>query len=971
MNKEIKNILKTFRPLIFGVLVMAIVIAILNLFTDLKYQVFNDIIFRKTAETGGKTSWELTIFWMSLLLGVFSIVIFSFLKKNELNKKFKENLKLDLVGYGIFIIPISLFLILTQTINFFYFIMALIYFLLCLFIEEKEKRYKNLMLLNLIYFSTLSVKALTDKLIKKVEIIPHDSIYLITLLLFAIIFYYLKKNNFKNLDKLILYFQFPLPLMLLTYFTNKYDYNNELIKIAFSRRYKAVIIFFMLCFIIINLIEYKNKIKNLKKTTPLITLSTVILIFIIRFYIEPKFVHDGDFWHLGEESIIWHQIFEKKLILFDEYIGTTGLFSIILGFIQYFLFSGSSLAFFPSLAITNIIWMSVIGTAIYFFIKTDFVLFIALFLVLPQYNRAHMLMFALFVLSNSELIKQRIQWIQMYVLLSILSVFYYPINGVAVVLGGAIFALIQIYFAIEEKDYLKIFKSKLFWFLNIILILPVIFSLKNSLKLIKIILWLASSSVIADGRVGKFMAENWFMKYIVNQNLKDNIWNIFVLLLIAFPILISVYFLCIYLLKKGNILKKIKKPEFFILTFSPIAVSVNCTYSVMRINRDVDFYRNGPIIIIFMTIIILFLYKYGNRYFSHNTKIIFISICILIGNISAEQMTKFDVTSFGEEYKNIKKSYKVDNNFEYVNGEKFDIPKLGVGFLEKNSLEKLIIHKEILNRVVYKDERVWFMSDREMQKIFDLKSPTRMDSPILTTSLKATKANLDSIKELPVLITDLNAGKYYTYRWVIDNKYAIIDYKGTQFWIRSDRYKEIFGDIEKAEQYLIEDFPKQNLNYIAFSLGNSIKSLKKIMKNSIKYELGSLQIEGEGIEFLTQKKIKIKDISNSYIDIVLPETINGNKYDFLYLELLADYQVDRNQQIEILWETDKYPMKENRAVIFEDKNGKLLIPMGSHPAWLYSDVTKIRLKFINMKIDTTIDISKIELMQLDRERKGD
>lgn len=64
-------------------------------------------------------------------------------------------------------------------------------------------------------------------------------------------------------------------------------------------------------------------------------------------------------------------------------------------------------------------------------------------------------------------------------------------------------------------------------------------------------------------------------------------------------------------------------------------------------------------------------------------------------------------------------------------------------------------------------------------------------------------------------------------------------------------------------------------------------------------------------------------------------------------------------------------MKENRAVILEDKNGKLLIPMGSHPAWLYSDVTKIRLKFINMKIDTTIDILKIELMQIDRERKGD
>ena len=971
MKKEIKNILKTFHPLIFGVLVMAISIEVLSLFTDLKYQVFDDMILKGTAETGAKTSWELTVFWVSLLLGIFSIVIFSFIKKKELNKKFKENIKLDLVGYGIFIIPIFLFLILTQAISFFYFIMALIYILLSLFIEEKEKRYKSLILLILIYFSTLSLKALTDKLIKKVEIIPHDSIYLMTLLLFIIIFYYLKKNSFKNLDKLILYFQFPLPLILLTYFTNKYEYNNEFIKIAFSRRYKAVIIFFIVYFTIINLVEYKNKIKNLKKTTPLITLSTVILIFIIHFYVEPKFVHYGDFWHWGEESIIWHQIFEKKLILFDEYMGTTGLFPMLLGLIQYILFKGSSLSYLPSLAITNIIWMSIIGTAIYFLIKTDFVLFIALFLVFPQYNRTHMLMLSLFVLSNSELIKQRIQWIQIYGLLSILSVFYYPINGVAVVLGGAGFSLIQIYFAIKEKEYLKTFKSKLFWFWNITLILPVIFSLKNSLKLIKIISLLSSSSVLADGRAGKFIAEDWFMKYIINQNLKDNIWNIFVLLLIASPILISMYFLCIYLLKKGNILEKIKKPEFFILTFSIIAVSINCTYSVMRINRNVDFYRNGPVIIIFMTIMIIFLYKYGNRYISHNAKIMFISICILIGNISAEQMTKFDVISFGREYKNIKKSYKVDNNFEYVNGGELDISKLGIGFLEKNALEKLTIHKEILNKIVYKDERVWFMYDREMQKIFDLKSPTRMDSPFLTTGLKPTEVNLASMKELPIFITDLKIGKYYTYRWVMDNKYVLIDYKGLQFWIRPDRYKEIFGDIKKAEEYLIENSPRQELDYIAFSLGNSMKSLKKLMKDIRKYEIDSLQIEGEGIEFLTQKKIKIKDINNSYINIILPEIINGNKYDFLYLELSSDYQINENREIVILWETDKYPMKENRIVILEDKNGKLLIPMGSHPAWLYSNVTKIRLKFVNMKADTIIDIQKIEFMRLNRERKED
>ena len=139
----------------------------------------------------------------------------------------------------------------------------------------------------------------------------------------------------------------------------------------------------------------------------------------------------------------------------------------------------------------------------------------------------------------------------------------------------------------------------------------------------------------------------------------------------------------------------------------------------------------------------------------------------------------------------------------------------------------------MLNKIVYKDERVWFMYDREMQKIFDLKSPTRMDSPFLTIGLKATEANLASMKELPIFITDLKIGKYYTYRRAIDNKYAIIDYKGFQFLIRPDIYKEIFGDIKKAEEYLVENSPRQELNYIAFSLGNSIKSLKKLMKDTV------------------------------------------------------------------------------------------------------------------------------------------
>ena len=41
-------------------------------------------------------------------------------------------------------------------------------------------------------------------------------------------------------------------------------------------------------------------------------LSTIIIIFIFHYYIEPRYIHYGDFWHWGEEVLPWDQLINKK-----------------------------------------------------------------------------------------------------------------------------------------------------------------------------------------------------------------------------------------------------------------------------------------------------------------------------------------------------------------------------------------------------------------------------------------------------------------------------------------------------------------------------------------------------------------------------------------------------------------------------------------------------------------------------------
>ena len=78
----------------------------------------------------------------------------------------------------------------------------------------------------------------------------------------------------------------------------------------------------------------------------------------------------------------------------------------------------------------------------------------------------------------------------------------------------------------------------------------------------------------------------------------------------------------------------------------------------------------------------------------------------------------------------------------------------------------------------------------------------------------------------------------------------------------------------------------------------------------------------------------------------------------------------KNKVIQLFWDSKEYSMSENRTIRFDYGNGKFLIPVGIHPAWTNSNLTKLRLDFDGFEIGTEFEIKQIKFMKLYLDREN-
>lgn len=977
MRTVIKNFLKIFMPVIFGIFITALSLAILQPYMATKYQVYKDIIIGNDLTAKGiNKSGELTAIWGSLFFGIISVFGFKYFweKKSILSGLEKEDVRLDFLGIGIFLISSIYVLIFKQEINFYLLFLGLVYYISYIFTDRNpEKSGKILLLLFSIYISMLSLKAVCDKIIRKKEIIRSDIVIILTVLIFIFILYIIRRNIFKKIDKIILMLQIPSPFILLSYLTNRYLYKGEIIKIQFPKLYRLLIIFIMMALMIYNIYVYINRNKDNRKKE-IIMYSSVLIMFILHSYSSPALTHNGDFWHIAEEILPWHQLVNKQMNLYINYNGSSGLFGLATGFFLNIFLQGKDLYYTAAHALTNIFWAGMIGTLCYYLVGSKFALMLAMFINIPDYNRGHFLFVSVLILMLPKLFNSRVRWLQIYFILSFFAIFYYPVNGIILICALFPSAMIQVYRVYKEKLLKKEIKKILFWGANIIILYIIIGLNKYVFGWLKYVLLMSSYTKIIEG-INVYrtsIPSKWFLIFVESETLRTNLWYIFVLTMILSTVIISWYLFYIYIFdKRINIIKKIKKPSFTLISAISIILIMSFQFTLIRMNPTDELTKRNVSVILFNVgfLLNIFIYRYSGKLFSRNQKIVLIGFLIgfisVIQGILAGYMPNYSIrgNTIGKEVNMIQNKYIVSEDYTYINNKNnMNLNRLGEGFIKTSELEVLKIVKENVDKFMMNtDDNFWINRHRELVSIFDKKVPAKIETIYLTPSLKSTKENIEIIeKEPPIFISDFKPMQsYYMFRWIIDKGYIRYTDKNYEFWIHPDRYEKVFGNLKEEKEKMIEEWALQDMGEIPSSFGNSMRTLDKLFSDRKIVYPDKLKIEGNQVEILKNKRLKILG-TDSFIWIKLPENIKGNDYDFVYMKLKSNKKNKYNMQLS--WDENK----ENKSVRLTDTNGNLLIPLGFHLSWLYSETDKIKISFKDIEIGREIEINEIIFMKLNR-----
>lgn len=213
---------------------------------------------------------------------------------------------------------------------------------------------------------------------------------------------------------------------------------------------------------------------------------------------------------------------------------------------------------------------------------------------------------------------------------------------------------------------------------------------------------------------------------------------------------------------------------------------------------------------------------------------------------------------------------------------------------------------------------------------------------------------------------------YYTYRWIVDSGYIRYLDRNEAFWIRPDKYQKIFGDLKEGKQKMLTEIPEENIGKIPYSLGNSMKTLDKIFSDKKNINLNNLKLEYNQTKKIENLKFKISNLEDPYVFINLPEKINGSDFDFIYIELKSNkkYKEIKDSNIQLFWDSQENPIRENTSIIFGYGNGKFLIPVGINPTWTFSNIEKLRIDFdSSIGVGTEFEIKEIKFLKLNLNRK--
>lgn len=759
--------------------------------------------------------------------------------------------------------------------------------------------------------------------------------------------YCLASRWFNGIKKQALFIsQLPLPLLLLLYTKNAYEYQGEIIRLDYPKAYMLFIFLCILGLYALLFVQYRKR----KPGKDFLSVSSAISVFLYGSYIPAGLFVQSDLHHHGEQLLPWQQIVNLGNTAYDGYSPVSGLFPMLIGGVNDLLFGGKATTYAAAFSVLFLLFGAVTIFLIYLHAGGKLTLLFAFLFHMPAYCRTWIILPVLLLLMLPSVIRQKRRFLYLYVFCGFLSGLYYPLFGFALIVAVLPFACVQLYSYCKEKTWRADLHSKSFYAETLLLFIPIVLALPLLYRMACHILSYSHQTLLADGlSLQSVSVPDWFMPYLSGsvqnvfshaEGLRAELYYAVRFLGGMLPVWLFLSLLSAFL-HKNRRKKMLESPAFLGLSAGFLLLPVCYTYTMVIMDESWVsrlFSRSSHLYLWILGILLpILLVRYGTQFLEKKTHIFLLTaLSLSVPFICFYQMRDYqfpvlDGTTnqtsacIGEYTANLE-PFPVTADKTAISGDDLAaFPNLGCGFMENHVLEQLYTYQEQLAILHQADEELKILGLDSGQMYYFLLNESSLYSGkvSLAKSRETADAVISLIDAHTVIGSDLQPlNNYYIYRYLLENGYAY-DH-ATGFYLSQELFTSLYGN-DAYEASALSDSTWAAPVYLGkcpVTLGHNLSNLEHI-----------LVAESAPAEFL-------------YTEI-----------DVDALGEILKCSLDEDTIMTVSWDGQS-------CMLTDLGDGRLLLPLSSNTDWAVSSYPEVYISLYDETQPVTEIHTKVALSQV-------
>lgn len=914
---------------------------------------YTDFLVGEAAYLGTNKVGEWHLFWILLFLGIALTAILSFMEEQKKEITLSGHKRWFLYAVLIYL-PFCTHLLIYNILNFYFLMITVFVSILILIFQERSL--EQIAYFTCIYFG-IEVFAVV------LSVFFGNYFYSDKKVLFlAFVFYFLfmfLDRRFKNfsMTKVGNGIQVILPLLFLLYLKNTYQNGIVVEKVPFPWSYIIFIVFMIMALIGITIYQIAHK-----KVTLKICFSTVFSVFSFVSYMSPAMILPFDLHHHGEQILPWQQIVELGQKAYEDYAPVSGLFPMILGFINRVMFHGQANAYNMSFVIFALLFEAITIFLLYKKIGGTWALIIVVFFHMPVYCRGWIILPTVLLLSDKKLIENKALWLMSYVFVSFLDGLYYPLYGAALLLGAFPFAVLQVIAFVKKPD----FKKK--YVIPFLLLLVIIaFSVPLLYRMLRHVLSMSGQTISVDG-MNIFQSEvpEWFMPFLSGFSGYSMIYYLFRFVFGILAVVVAVYLLCCFIKRNDKNFHAFLNDKYFMLSCVPPLICICYTYTMVCMDEDWVANLLSRSVFIFLSIsgifLLVFLICHGKCLLGEKNCAFLMALSFCIPFIFFAECQDYEFPNLEgttdqnsyviAEYQSKMMPYALRDGYVLLDDSVKEVnpyihyERIGNGYVSQSVMEKLNKVQFTMNYLRLFDPDVKILGFEQSQFFYFLLNEKAVYSgrTSIARSREAVEEELALIDpEHTVVRTGvIPLEEYYLYRYLVEHGYSYSS--DLELFLPNQLYASIYGSTGDYDSSVwVQDY---NCFGVASSFAKSLNHMKYLHKS---------------YEDITVKCKTEKNSEEIHFHLQLDRPVEGNNADFLYVKI--EDVMDGNLAVSFDCVGKD---KEECSLKAWVEDGELLLPVGTNANWLTESHDTITLSISDAKTGGDIRISKLAFYKLDK-----